>query len=312
MLPGDVPQVGEQRTERAGVDGPRSNMPLRSTPCAPSRSAGRKDWPARGVARQRPQHRRDRIARRRHGPTAPPCPDPCRRRGSSRRAGSAPTRSRRHSLRGRSGSASDRRRDRRSAPRADCRRRRAAGETARWSRRARPRPGCRRARRGSASRHHCSRISPSAGSLTLSRMRGDLDGEGMEREEVRPRLGRREQVGQVAVADRRARTTVDACGCGRRSRAVIWPAARGSVHRDERRRDRPILGEKHVEGADRRAGRHRVGDDAALAERRREAPGERRDLPARCRRAEPRSASASSKTLPSVSRVDASAGASQP
>ena len=91
----------------------------------------------------------------------------------------------------------------------------------------------------------------------------DLGVEGVEREEMLARRRRREQVGEVAVAielaHRLGAVLVDIHG------RQVWRAAPRSVHGNQRRGDRPLLGQQHVEGAHRRAGRHRLGDDPGFA-----------------------------------------------
>ena len=151
---------------------------------------------------------------------------------------SPPIPSRRHSLRGRSRSASGRRRDRRPAPGAGCRRRRAAGCTraiVSASAAATGLPPC---------SPRSARLPPLQPDLAERRLAdlganpGDFDGEGMEREEVRPRLGRREEVGQVAVRIAGA-DDFDGSGGGRRSRRRYGPPLRLSPLRaaPPRRRD---------------------------------------------------------------------------
>ena len=105
---------------------------------------------------------------------------------------------------------------------------------------------------------------------TVSRTRATSALEGVQREEVLARVVRREQVGEVAVAialhASRARR-----GHRRPCLTDMAAAARFSPPRINAAATGPLLGEQHIEGANGRAGGHRLGDDpgraAALAKR---------------------------------------------
>ncbi len=161
------------------------------------------------------------------------------------------------------------------------------------------RQGGRRDRRRSASRHHCSRISPSVGSLTVSRTRATSTSKACRQTGAAgpppARTGRRDSG--------RDRGPHDGGAMGGRH---PWPSDMGSdsasVHRDQGGGDGAILGEQDVVGADRRAGRHRLADDAGLATALAGASARAARAPGRCRRAGFRSASASANTRPGSPR----------